>query len=165
MRLNVPFPAEWVTENQDGWARTIVPGHLAEADLLVYVSEVRGLPPVIDAKFLAKQLGVATPTASAVVIDETRDDHSAKGWPVTIVRASVMLRGALVEQRLAAFYRLLDQFAAVIVVGTDPQRWADLAQGLGEVVLSADLDWSGPPASLAEILGLDASHSIFQRPA
>ena len=164
MRLMVPFPAEWAIENGDGGVRAVVPGHVADPDLMVYVTEVRGLPPVVDARFLAKQLGVATPSASTVVIDGTRDDHSAKGWPVTIVRASVTKGGALVEQRLAAFYRLLDQFAVVIVVGKDPQRWTDLAQGLGEIVLAADLDWSGPPASLAEILGLDASHPIFNQP-
>lgn len=163
MRLVVPFPTEWSVENDDGGIRVVVPGSLAEPDLLVYVTDLRGMPPTIDASFLSKQLGVASPAHSQVQVDSTRDDQSTKGWPVTIVRGSVLLNGAIIELRLAAFYRVLDQFGVVVVVGKDPQRWRDLVPGLGEMVLAADVDWSGPPASLAEILGLNADHAIFKR--
>jgi hypothetical protein len=149
--------------NEDGNVRVVVPGHLGEPDIAIYVTELRGLPPVVDANFLTKQLGLATPSGSHVSIEGTRDDLGANGWPLTVVRGSVMAGGVLIEQRLAAFYRILDQFAAVIVVGKDPQRWKDLAEGLGEIVLAANVDWSGPPASLAEILGLGADHAIFKR--
>jgi hypothetical protein len=164
MRLLVPFPGEWPTSERDGAVHAIVPGHAGEPDLIVVVSAVRALPPVIDAAFLASELGVDLPAGGEVQIEGTRDDKSARGWPVTIVRARVTASGRIIEQRLAALYRLIDQFAAVVVIGRSPERWNQLAPSLGDVVLAGDLDWSGPQASLAEIFELGPDHPIF-RPA
>ena len=41
----------------------------------------------------------------------------------------------------------------MLVFGRDATRWNALVRSLEGFVLGAVLDWSGPPASLAEILG------------
>jgi hypothetical protein len=163
MRLRLPFPADWSVERHEAYERVVVPGHRTEPDLLVYVSELRGLPPVADASFFARELELEAPRGTRVSIEGVREDRSSTGWPVTIVRASVHRDGTLIEQRLASFYRVLDMFSMVAVVGRNPERWNEKVKGLGEIVLAAELDWSGPPACLAEILGLGPDNPVFKR--
>lgn len=146
MRLELPFPGDWtVGASPDGRVRAVVPGHAAEPDLLVLVSPVRPLPALIDAGFLAAELGCA--------IDDAGEERGSRGWPVTLIRgARLDPDGAVIERRLAAIYRLLDRYATALVVGRDPGRWTAEVAGLGEIVLAGDLDWGEEPASLAEIL-------------
>jgi hypothetical protein len=162
MRLVVPFPPEWPVESRDDRVRAVVPGHTGDPDVIVVVSPVRPLPAVAGGDFIAAEVGIEIPAGGSLRPEGSREDRSERGWPVTIVRAAVIgADGEIEEQRIAAVYRLLDQFATVVVIGKSAERWNQLARSLGDVVLAADLDWSGPPACLAEVFGIDADHPVF----
>lgn len=91
---------------------------------------------------------------------------STSGRLVTMVRAGVHAPdGVLIEQRLAAVYDLEHYLATVLVLGRDAARWNALVRSLENIVLGAVLDWSGPPACLAEILGVDGDNAVFRQPA
>lgn len=167
MRLSVAFPVAWpVTHERDGRARAIVPttssagpySHGGPPDLVVDVSTIELAPSSLDDRSVARFVGAGMPSRTTLRVQQVGETKSAAGRPVTMVRAGAHdAAGILVEQRLAAIYDLGHYVGTVLVVGRDALRWNALIRSLGDVVLGAVLDWSGPPASLAEILGVDAA--------
>lgn len=140
MRLVIPFPEGWAIETgEGGWVKA------ASAGGVVAVSPVRPLPAVVGGDFFVAEVGAGLPAGADLRIGEPVEHPGARGWPVTLIRGEVRApSGEVIERRLAAIYRLLDRFATVLTIG-------DVTD---EVILGGDLDWSGPPASLAEILGV-----------
>lgn len=60
----------------------------------------------------------------------------------------------IVEQRLGVVYELCDSFASVVVVSNDEDAWNHWVHTIDNTLLGCDIDWAGPPASLAQLLGL-----------
>ena len=156
MRLVLPLPDDWpVVNDDDGWLRAVVPGYDGIPDLVVAVSPVRTAPPVFDAGLFASELGAGLPSNARIHLDACSEERGECGWPVTVVRGvAVGSDGSTLEWRVAAIYRLLDRVASVVVVGSSSRRWEEEVAALCQIALAGDLDWSGPPASLASILGV-----------
>lgn len=156
MKLVIAFPDSWsVMHASDGRAIAIVPGHEGPPDLVVEVSPIEAAPPELDDRIVARLVGSGMPANGTLRVQEAGELKAELPRSVTLVRASVHdASGGQVEQRLAAIYDLGHYVATVIVIGSDATRWNALVRSLEDVVLGAVLDWSGPPVSLADILGV-----------
>jgi len=166
LRLAIEFPASWsVATESDGRARAIVPGYEVSPDLIIELSAIEPMPPEFDERLLARYVGSGVSSNATLRIQDVGKLTSAANRPVTIVRAGVHDgEGGLIEQRLAAIYDLGHYVAAVLVIGRNAARWNALVRSLEDVVLGAVLDWSGPPACLADILGIDGESPVFREP-
>jgi len=165
MRLAIAFPTSWlVTHESSGRARAIVPGHEGPPDLIVEVSAIEAAPPKLDDGNVAHLVGSGMSSNSTLRVQQIGEVKAATNRPVTLVRVGVHdPSGDQVEQRLAAIYDLGHYVATVLVIGRDAARWNALVRSLEYVVLGAVLDWSGPPACLADILGVDRENAVFHQ--
>lgn len=156
MRLAITFPPSWsVTHERDGRTLAIVPGHDGPPDLVVNVSTIESAPASLDDRSVARFVGAGMPASTTLRVEQAGETTSAAGRPVTMVRAGVHdSDGVLVEQRLAAIYDLGHYVGTVLVICSDATRWNALVRSLEDVVLGGVIDWSGPPASLAEMLAV-----------
>jgi len=166
MKLAIAFPKSWsVTHESDGRARAIVPGHDGPPDLFVEVSAIEGAPPGLDDRRVARLVGSGIASHVTLRVEQIGETKAASNRPVTLVRAGVHdASNVLIEQRLAAIYDLGHYVATVLVIGRDAARWNALVRSLEDIVLGGVLDWSGPPACLADILGVDGDDLGFHKP-
>jgi hypothetical protein len=163
IHIEIPFPGEWETiHSHSGEVITVVPGFDGPPDLWAVLTPSRPQPLDIDDSFLEQVLATDLPEGGALTIEDAVQDKSVQGWPVTIVRARVVLDGATVERRLGVVYWLIDDFALAMVVGRSPDRWNATAPSLCEMLLDARANWGSAPACLADVFGIDASHPVFQ---
>ncbi|MCB9565541.1 MAG: hypothetical protein H6709_09710 [Kofleriaceae bacterium] len=148
MTLRVPFPDGWTVTTRDRVVRAAAPG--TDGAVTVEVAPLRAAAGAVE-----DTLEAELPIGAALHLARPLAVRSARGWPVEVIRASVVRGGAVVEERIGAFFRFGDAIAPVLVRGRDPGAWNRVVGSLDAIVLAADFVEGAGPACLADVLGLD----------
>jgi hypothetical protein len=146
MRLHVPFPQGWAVTTRDRFVRAVAPS--TSGALTVEVG------PLHQAAIVDDTIADDLPIGAELRLTRRVDLRSACGWPVSVIRASVVHGGAIVEERIGAFYRFGDGVAPVLVRGRDPEVWNRFVGELDAFILAADFVEGAGPSCLADVLCL-----------
>ncbi|HPH28430.1 MAG TPA: tetratricopeptide repeat protein [Pseudomonadota bacterium] len=155
MRLVLRFPAPWeVSEASENTAIAIRPGdgqpeasmHLGR--LLIRPDEPRA--------FFEQTVRSQLPPGTQVKIGQRLDRQTVDGWPLHLIEAAVCdAHGAVLEQRLCAFFTFLEHLAVAVVRVSNPTRLPALAPEILAILDSGRPDWRGEPLSLADVWDLE----------
>jgi len=147
MRLHIPFPDGWTVTTRDRVVRAAAPR--TNGALTVEVGPLHQAASVVD-----DTLAADLPMGAELRLTRRVDLRSTCGWPVAVIRASVVRDGSIVEERIGAFFRFGDSFAPVLVRGRDPEVWNQVVGELNAVILGADFAEGAGPSCLAHVIGL-----------
>jgi hypothetical protein len=152
MRLVLGAPGEWTAEDLPEGRRIFrVSGFSGKPDLVVVTFPLVSRPEPVAA-MVGPFLGRDVPPGCNVRVTGASDTSTAAGAPLHLVDAEVTdTAGALLEQRIAAFYQLAVFTGTAMVRAKPPGRLGAHRDVLLEVLRSGRADLSGQVASLAQL--------------
>ncbi|MCA9678026.1 MAG: hypothetical protein H6708_28165 [Kofleriaceae bacterium] len=86
------------------------------------------------------RLGLAA--GATLAVGGMVDRHTAKGWPMRLVDARVVVDGEVVETRLAAFYRFFEYGGVALARAAGAEPDPDRGRAVLDLLATAEPDWS-----------------------
>ena len=108
------------------------------------------LPDDLDA-WIATALRRETPDGAQLEIGRGTDQATARRWPMRLVDARVLVDGAPVEVRVAAFYRFFEYGGIALARAASGSPDPALAQEALAILATAEPDWSSEVVTVEEL--------------